>query len=82
MPPIVYSVLGVLKMGTIVHRVGIEPTPLTFRTSVLTIISPSLMLSPPYDLPVYVAGSLSERFLQTSKIASLFEILAHASNCN
>ena len=34
--------MGVMKIGYIAHRVGIEPTPLAFRVSVLIVTPPKL----------------------------------------
>ena len=42
----VYTV-GVMRMGNIAHREGIEPAPLAFRTSVLHIT--------PTKLPAYLS---------------------------
>ena len=61
-------------MGNIVPRVGIEPTSLAFRTSVLNITSPRLpdvtTLPMPTCLPVYLP-SLPERSVQTTTITTL-----------
>ena len=50
------SAVGVMKMGKIVARVGIEPTSLAFRASVLPLHHIGSLMLPLYPhLPVYVA---------------------------
>ena len=52
-------VVGVMKMGNILPRVGIKPTFLTFRASVLPLHHVGTLVSPLYPhLPVYAAHCL------------------------
>ena len=56
----------VMKMGTISPKVGIEPTSLAFRYSVLTITLPRLPDVTTLPTPIYLRGSLPERSVQTT----------------
>ena len=56
-------VVGVMKMGEMAPRVGIEPISLAFRDSVLTITPHVITLT----TPTCLCGSLSERTMQTNK---------------
>ena len=50
------SVVGVMKMGNMVPRVGIEPTSLTFWATMLPLYHVGSLVSPLCPLsPVYVA---------------------------
>ena len=52
-------VVGVMKMGNIVPTVGIEPTSLAFRVSVLPLNHIGYLVSTLYPrLPVYAASCL------------------------
>ena len=52
-------VMGVMKVGNIVPRVGIEPTSLAFWASVSPLHHTVSLMSPLYPcLPVYVAPCL------------------------
>ena len=58
------SVMGVMEMGNIPHRVGIEPKYFAFQTTVLTIIP--LMLPDATTLPTSncLCGSFLDRSVQ------------------
>ena len=52
-------VVGVMKIGTIVPRVGLEPTYLAFQAIVLALHHIGYLMSPLYPrLPVYAAPCL------------------------
>ena len=54
------SVVGVMKRGNIVPRVGIEPTSLAFRASVLPLHYVGFLMSPLYPrLPVHGLSEVS-----------------------
>ena len=61
----IITVLGVMKMGNIAPRVGIEPTSLAFRTSVLTISPPMFPHVTTLLMPMCLYGSLAERSVKT-----------------
>ena len=49
-----------MRIGDIVPRAGIEPTPLRFRASTLTIIPPKHPDVTTLSTPISICGSLSE----------------------
>ena len=59
------NVMGEMKMGNIVPRVGIKPTSLAFRASVLTLHHTDITTIP---TPTGLSSSLPQRFLRYSKI--------------
>ena len=55
----VTSVVGLMKTGDIVPRVGIEPTSLVFQASVLPLYDEGSLISPLFSCPpVYAAPCL------------------------
>ena len=68
-----HYVMGVMKMGNIVPRAGLEPTSLAFQASVLPLHHVGSLMSPLYPCPlVYVALCLrgQRRLLQ-------YQLLGH-----
>ena len=63
--------MGVMEMGNIVLRVGIELTSLAFQASVLTITPPRLCDVTTLPTPTCLCGSLPERSLQTDTLLPL-----------
>ena len=64
-------VVGVMKMGTIVSRVGIEPTSLAFQANVLTITPPRLSDVTTVIPPNCLCGVLPERSVLTTTLVPL-----------
>ena len=57
-----YIVMGAMKMGNIVPRVGLKPTSLAFRDSVPPLHNIGSLMSPLYPcLPVYAVPCLRGR---------------------
>ena len=65
------SVVGVMKMGNIVHRVGIKPTSLEFRASVTTITPCRLPDVATIPTPNCLCSSLPQRSMQTTTLLCL-----------
>ena len=64
-------VMGVMKMGNIVPLVGLEPTPLAFRASVLPITSPRLPDVTIIPTPTCLCSLLPESSMQTTLLIPL-----------
>ena len=62
------SVMGLMKMGNIAPRAGIEPTSLAFQVNGVTITPPRLPDVTTLPSPIYLCGSLPERSVQTTTI--------------
>ena len=58
--------MGVIKMGNIMPRVGIDPSSLAFQASVLSITSPRLPGVTTLPTPTFLCGSVPERLGQTT----------------
>ena len=61
----------VMKMGNIVHRVGIEHTYIAFQASMLTITPHRLSDITMLPVPTCLCGSLPERSVQTTTLFPL-----------
>ena len=67
--------VGVMNMGNIVPRPGIEPTSFGFRASVLTIYHLGYLMSALYPcLPVCLCGFLPERSVQSTTLISVVSL--------
>ena len=70
-PSVNSVVMGVMKMGSIVPRAGIELTSLDFRASVLTISPPKPLDVTILPMSTCLCGSLPERSVQTATLVPL-----------
>ena len=65
------SVVGVMKIGNIVPRVEIEPTPLTFQASVLRVTHVCLPDVTIIHMPTHLNSSIAERSVQPTTLIPL-----------
>ena len=66
------SVIGVMKMGNIVSRAGIEPTSLAFWASMLLIITRRLPDTITIPMPMGLCSSLLQRSVQSKSPTKYF----------
>ena len=62
------SIMGVMKMGNIVHRAGIEPTSLAFRASVLPLHHVGYPDVTTIPTPTCLCGPLPQRSVHATTV--------------